>query len=159
MDIMDEEIINLWSKFHQLGLKYIMVGGFATTLHGHIRTTEDVDDWIENSLANRRKLRTALLQLSIGDFEAIETMDFIPGLSTIRLNSGIDLDIMTYPRGFPQEKFESCFYLASIATIKNIPVPFLHINHLIAEKTKVGRDKDKSDVFALEKIKKEQESA
>jgi hypothetical protein len=82
---MDEEIINLWSKFHQLGLKYIMVGGFATTLHGHIRTTEDVDDWIENSLANRRKLRTALLQLSIGDFEAIETMDFIPGLSTIRL--------------------------------------------------------------------------
>ena len=68
MDIMDEEIINLWSKFHQLGLKYIMVEGFATNLHGHIRTTEDVDVWIENSLENRRKLRTALSQLSIGDF-------------------------------------------------------------------------------------------
>jgi hypothetical protein len=110
-------------------------------------------------LANRRKLRTALLQLSIGDFEAIETMDFIPSWSTIRLNSGIELDIMTYLEGFPQEKFESCFFMASIATIRNITVPFLQINHLIAEKTKVGRDKDKIDVFALEKIKKEQEGA
>jgi hypothetical protein len=153
MDIMDEEIINLWAKFHHLGLKYIMVGGFATNLHGHIRTTEDVDVWIENSLGNRIKLRTALSELNIGDFEAIETMDFIPGWSTIRLDSGIELDIMTYLKGFPQEKFESCFSLASIATIKNIPVPFLHINHLISEKTKVGRDKDKLDVLALEKIK------
>jgi hypothetical protein len=30
----------------------------------------------------------------------------------------------------------------------------LHINHLIEEKKKVGREKDKSDVIALEEIKK-----
>jgi hypothetical protein len=30
----------------------------------------------------------------------------------------------------------------------------LHINHLIEEKKKVGREKDKSDVIALEVIKK-----
>jgi hypothetical protein len=154
MDVMDEEVIELWAKFHQMGLKYIMVGGFATNLHGHSRTTEDMDIWIENSLPNRTKLRNALKELNIGDFEAIETMEFIPGWTTIRLNSGIELDIMTYLKGFSQEKFEECFNMASMAIIKNISIPFLHINHLIEEKKKVGREKDKSDVIALEEIKK-----
>lgn len=151
---MDEEVIELWSIFHQMGLKYIMVGGFATNLHGHSRTTEDLDIWIENSLPNRIKLRNALKELNIGDFEAIETIEFIPGWTTIRLNSGIELDIMTYLKGFSQEKFEECFNMASMAIIKNISIPFLHINHLIEEKKKVGREKDKIDVIALEEIKK-----
>ena len=130
------------------------MGGFAINLHGHIRTTEDVDIWIENSLANRKKLRAILKDLNIGDFEAIETMDFIPDWSSIRLNSGIKLDIMTYLKGFPQEKFEECLSMASVATIKETSVPFLHIIHLIEEKKAVGREKDKIDVLALEMIKK-----
>jgi hypothetical protein len=154
MDIMDEEVIALWAKFHQLGLKYIMVGGFATNLHGHVRTTEDIDIWIENSLTNRIRLRTALKELNIGDFESIETIEFIPGWSTIRLNSGIELDVMTFLKGFSEEKFEECYKMASIATIQNISIPFLHINHLIEEKKIVGREKDKSDVVVLEKIQK-----
>jgi hypothetical protein len=154
MDIMDEEVIALWAKFHQLGLKYIMVGGFATNLHGHVRTTEDIDIWIENSLTNRIRLRTALKELNIGDFESIETIEFIPGWSTIRLNSGIELDVMTFLKGFSEEKFEECYKMASIATIQNISIPFLHINHLIEEKKIVGREKDKSDVVVLEKIQR-----
>jgi hypothetical protein len=131
-----------------------MVGGFATNLHGHVRTTEDIDIWIENSLTNRIRLRTALKELNIGDFESIETIEFIPGWSTIRLNSGIELDVMTFLKGFSEEKFEECYKMASIATIQNISIPFLHINHLIEEKKIVGREKDKSDVVVLEKIQK-----
>jgi len=153
MDILDEEILALWKKFHELGLRYIMVGGFATNLHGHQRTTGDVDIWIEDSVENRKKLRKALSELEIGDFDQIERIDFIPGWSTIRLNSGLELDIMTFLKGFDQTSFDSCLTIASTAEIENIPVRFLHINHLIEEKKLLAREKDISDVVALEKIR------
>ena len=43
--------------------------------------------------------------------------------------------------------------MAKIATIENIKIPFLHINHLIANKKAVNRPKDQIDVIELEKIK------
>lgn len=153
MDLLDEEILAIWRKFADLGLRYIMVGGFATNLHGHQRTTGDIDIWIEDSLENRKKLRTALFQLEIGDFEPIERMDFVPGWSTIQLNSGLELDIMTFLKGFDQESFADCYASASIAEIENIPVRFLQINHLIEEKKALAREKDLIDVAALERIR------
>lgn len=153
MDILDEEILALWRTFYKNGLRYIMVGGFATNLHGHQRTTGDIDIWIEDTKQNRIQLRKSLAELEIGDFEAIETMDFIPGWSAIQLTSGLELDIMTFLKGFSRESFPECFQIAPIAEIEQIPVRFLHINQLIEEKKLVNREKDRSDVSALEKIR------
>jgi hypothetical protein len=158
MDILDEEILAIWKKFHETGLEYIMVGGFATNLHGYQRTTGDLDIWIKDSPENRKKLRTALSELGLGDFDAIERMEFIPGWSTIRLFSGLELDIMTYLKGFRQESFDECFRISPIAEIEQVPIRFLHINHLIEEKKKLAREKDLLDVVALEKIKSLQNS-
>ena len=134
MEIYDDEILAIWARFYEKGLRYIMVGGFAINLHGHLRTTGDVDIWIEDTTENRKILRQSLIELEIGDFEAIERIDFIPSWSSIQLNSGIELDVMTYLKAFSQESFDECFALASTAEIENIPVRFLHINHLIKEK-------------------------
>jgi len=82
-------------------------------------------------------------------------MNFISGWLRIRLNFGIGLNIITFLKGFPQDKFETRFLMASIVTIKKIPVPFLHINRLIEKKIKVGKEKDKFDVLALVKNKRE----
>ena len=49
--------------------------------------------------------------------------------------------------------FDECLQMATIAEIKNIKVPFLHINQLIANKKAVNRPKDQLDVIELEKIK------
>ena len=50
--------------------------------------------------------------------------------------------------------FNECLKIAPIFKIEGIEVPILHINHLIANKKKVNRSKDKLDVIELEKIKK-----
>jgi hypothetical protein len=154
MDILDEELLNLWRAFSRNKLRYIMVGGFATNLHGFLRTTGDADIWIENSLPNRISLRKSLSELGVGDFEAIESMDFVPGWSSIHLLSGLELDIMTHLKGFEEEQFDECYQMASKAMILDVEVPFLHINHLIAEKTACNRPKDKIDVKALKAIRK-----
>ncbi len=39
MEILDHDLLNLWEKLNEFKVKYIMVGGFATNLHGFSRTT------------------------------------------------------------------------------------------------------------------------
>ena len=79
MDVMDEELIEFWKKLNDNGVKYMMVGGIAARFHGYNRTTDDLDMWIEDTLENRKKLRTAFIDLGYGDFVSIETTQFVSG--------------------------------------------------------------------------------
>ncbi len=154
MDILDEELLGLWKCLNQCNVKYIMVGGFATTLHGFNRTTEDVDIWLEDTLINRQRMRAAFNCIGYGDVAAIETMQFLPGWTSFHLSNGLELDIMTNMKGLEDLTFTACLELASLAEIEGIQIPFLHINQLIANKKAVNRPKDQIDVVELEKIKK-----
>ena len=155
MDILDEEILNLWNLLHKHHVQYIMVGGFATNLHGFQRTTGDLDIWIKDTLENRKKLRNTLNELGIGDLSSIETTQFLTGWSSINLNSGFELDVMTSLKGFEQSTFDECLKIAPTAYIFDIPVKFLHLNQLIEAKKASARPKDLLDVMELEKLKKD----
>jgi predicted nucleotidyltransferase len=153
MDIYDEELLNFWRCLNTSNVKYIMVGGFATNLHGYSRFTADVDIWIKDTAENRKALRKGLELSENTSFEPVERMEFIPGWSSIYIASGIELDIMTKLKSFEQEKFDDCYKIASIADINGVKVPFLHLNQLIQEKRNVARPKDLEDAEALEKIR------
>ncbi len=152
MDVLDEELIRFWRVFNNNHVKYIMVGGLATRFHGYSRATDDLDIWIEETLENRRNLRKAFAELGYGDFESIETMQFVPGWTSFNA-AGIELDIMTEMKGIENETFTDCLKMASTSDLEGVLVPFLHINHLIANKKAVNRPKDQLDVIQLEKIK------
>ena len=154
MDILDEEILRLWRLLNKHSVLYLMVGGFATALHGFNRTTQDLDLWIKDTPENRKGLRNALKDLEIGDLEGIETTEFIPGYTSILLNSGFELDIMTFLKGFDQLKFDECYQQAPTALIEDIPVKFMHINQLIEAKKSSGKPKDLIDIEELEKIRR-----
>lgn len=151
MDIYDD-VMKVWRTLGENKVRYIMVGGFATYFHGFERNTQDIDIWLEDTLANRKKLRLVLKTLDFGDFPMIETMQFVPGWSSIKYGD-IELDIMTNMKGLEDLTFDDCLTKASIAEIDGIEIPFLHINDLIANKKAVNRLKDRIDVEALEKIK------
>lgn len=155
MDLLDDEILELWKTLHKYDTKYILVGGFATNLHGFNRVTADMDLWIKDNLENRKSLRKVLNELNFGDFEAIETTQFIPGFTSILLKSNFEVDIMTSLKGFEQIKFDDCYALAPTAIIEDIPLKFLHIKHLIEAKKASGRPKDLIDAEELEKILKQ----
>lgn len=160
MDIFDEEIIKFWKALAHNNVNYIMVGGYATNMHGYQRYTGDMDIWLEDSLDNRKKLRAAFLDAEMGDYFMLETIQFVPGWTDFQLNNGLKLDILTSMIGLEKYSFAECLSIASIATIEGVEVPFLHINQLIANKKAVNRPKDQLDVIYLEKIialKKENE--
>jgi len=154
MDTGDEDIIVFWKLLYKYQVEYIMVGGFAAILHGTNRVTEDVDIWIKDTLENRKKFRAVFKEMGFGDYVQFETMQFIPGWTTLYISSGIELDVMTSLKGFEQEKFDYCYDTAYTAMIDEVPVRFLHINQLIEAKKAAGREKDLLDVAELEKIRK-----
>jgi hypothetical protein len=152
MDVLDEDLINFWKELHARQVEYIVVGGFAAILHGASRITQDVDIWIKDTKENRSKFRQVISNLGLGDFKELESMEFIPGWTSIYLFQGLELDIMTYLKAFPQTSFDACFNKASIATIEGIPIRFLHLNQLLEEKKANARPKDLLDIEELEKI-------
>ena len=154
MDIFNEEVLKFWRYLGQNHVRYIMVGGMAVNLHGYQRVTGDMDLFLDDTPVNRKQLRKAFAEYGMGDFQSIETMQFVPGWTQFNLNNGFVLDIMTTMKGLEQYSFEDCLQLASTADIYEVRVPFLHINHLLANKRAVNRPKDQIDVIELERIKK-----
>ena len=154
MDVFDNELLSFWKSLNKNKVKYIMVGGIATNLHGYQRATDDADIWIEDTNSNRKNLRLSFKEYGIGDFDMLERMQFVPGWTYFNLNNGLRLDVMIDVKGLEGLGFDECFKYATMADIDGINVPFLHINHLIASKLAANRPKDQLDVIYLEKIKK-----
>jgi hypothetical protein len=152
MDILDEDLLGLWEKLSENEVQYIMVGGFAAIMHGISRITQDVDIWIKDTPDNRIRLRKTIKELGLGDFESLEKMEFVPGWTSIYLGLGLELDIMTYLKLFPQTSFDDCYQKSYKAIINGISIPFLHINQLMEEKEANSRPKDLLDLEELRKI-------
>ena len=152
MDIFDETFVNFWRVAQKFQLKFIMIGGVATNLHGYYRTTSDIDIWIQDSAENRENLYEVFKEAGLGDLKSLLTIDFIPGWTDFYLENGIRMDIMTSVKGLENCSFDEAFQMVSIADIFDLKIPFLHINQLIISKKAANRSKDQIDVMELEKI-------
>lgn len=153
MDIFDTELLEFWSYLNKHKVKYIMVGGVAINFNGYQRSTEDVDVWLKDTKGNREKFRRAFEEYSGENYYMITTMQIVPGWTYFHLNNGYRLDLITNMKGLEGYSFEQCLKLAGVADIDDVLVPFLHINHLIANKKAVNRPKDQIDIIYLERIK------
>lgn len=149
---MIEEIINIWKIFEVNNVKYITIGGFAVNIYGYSRNTGDLDILIEDSLENRKNLRKAFIEIGIGDFESIETMQFIPGWTDFTLFFGLRLDVMTSIKGLENVPFEELLEKATKVIMGNVAVNFIDYDNLIIAKKATNRLKDKLDLEELNKI-------
>ena len=94
--------------------------------------------WLEDTLENRKNLRSSFSKLGYGDFSSLETMQFVPGWTNFLVGGGIELDIMTTMKGLENISFAESLAMASTADLDGVEV----------------RPKDQVDVIELEKIRK-----
>lgn len=90
--MLDNELLLFWKALNENKVRYIMVGGFATRFHGFNRNTDDLDMWLEDTIENRKNLRTSFLELGYGDFSSLEMMQFVPGWTNFYIGGGIELE-------------------------------------------------------------------
>ena len=130
----------------------MLIGGFAVNFHGHSRYTADLDIWIRDTVGNRKNLGAAFKELYGYEIPGVETMQFIPGWSTISLPSGFPLDILVDMKGLEHLTFDECWQEANKVEVEGVTIAFLHINHLLANKVSAGRPKDLLDIEDLKRI-------
>jgi len=148
---MNEQIVAIWNSFFENKVKYITIGGFAVNIYGYNRSTGDIDIYLEDTIENRINLRKALKSINLGDFETIETMQFIPGWTDFSLNYGLRLDVMTAVKGLEDKTFSSLLEDATIVMIGETPVYFIDYDNLIIAKKASNRPKDLIDIEELAK--------
>lgn len=148
---MNEQIIAIWNSFFENKVKYITIGGFAVNIYGYNRSTGDIDIYLEDTIENRINLRKALKSINLGDFETIETMQFIPGWTDFSLSYGLRLDVMTAVKGLEDKSFSSLLDDATIVMIGETPVYFIDYDNLIIAKKASNRPKDILDIEELRK--------
>ncbi len=152
MDLSNQEVQDFLRSLHTNKVRYLLVGGVATTYYGHVRMTMDLDLWVEDATENKDQLVAALKDADVAGAEHYRNVDMIPGWSSLSIGTiGFEVDLMGYTKAFRKEDFADCYQRASVARVHGIPIPVIHINDLVREKQQLGRFKDLDDVENLQK--------
>lgn len=152
---MNSQIVEIWKYLAENKVKYLTIGDLAVNIYGYYRNEGIIEIYFEDSIENRVKLREAIKQAGIGDFENLNTMQFVPGWTDIALDFNLRLDIMTSVKGLENNSFEQLLEKAYIIEISDIPVYFLDYENLIIAKKAANRPKDLLDIEELEKLNRD----
>jgi hypothetical protein len=160
------ELLRVFSALEQARVRYLVVGGVAVVLHGHLRVTADLDLVVDLEPSNARSAVHALEQIGyrprapvpfaqFADASARQALIDDKGLIVFSLWSptspGTEVDL------FAKEPFAfaETYTRAVRVELEGIIVPVIGLPDLIALKRAAGRSKDLEDAQALTAILEE----
>lgn len=141
-----------FKEFVQLLVKnqveYLVVGGYAVSIHGYPRYTGDLDVWINPTKSNAEKVLTSIHEFGFTSYDLTEK-DFTKEYGIVQLGyPPLRIDIINNLDGV---NFEECFQKKSIIEIDDLPVNFISLEDLIINKKTTARPRDIDDVENLSK--------
>jgi hypothetical protein len=141
-------------------VRYLVVGGVAVVLHGHLRVTADLDLVVQLEPANVRRAITALDGLGFRPRAPVTATDFAD--AEIRESWVRDKGMMVFSLWNPELPgfevdlfvrepfdFDSVYQRAVRVDLETCPVTVISLQDLIELKQAAGRPRDQEDVAAL----------
>lgn len=126
-------------------VRYIIIGGYAVVYHGYVRSTNDIDIWVDISEDNIKNLLNALDEFGFSSLNLKEE-DFAPG-QIIQLGYPPNrIDLITTPAGID---FESCHKSKEQIKIDGITLNIIDFENLIKTKKASNRTRDLADIDEL----------
>ncbi len=153
----------LLKELRDKGTDFVIIGGFAVTLHGYVRTTKDIDIVPHSSEENISRLWDALCALDarpaeFGEF-SVEEMPIpltyeglLEGGNWVLYTSYGRLDLMPYVEDtYGEIPYEELRKNAERVDLEEVgyPIWIASLDHLIAMKEHAGRDIDRIDLTAM----------
>ena len=137
-----KEFLELLSKNN---VRYIIIGGYSVVYHGYVRSTNDIDIWIDIRKDNIKKVIKVLDAFGFSSLKISET-DFSPN-QIIQLGHPPNrIDLIITPAGID---FETCYESKEQIIIDDIVVNIIDLENLIKAKKATGRTRDLADVEEL----------
>ncbi len=127
-------------------VEYLLIGGYAVGIHGHIRATNDLDIWINRSTENAARVRLAVQEFGFPASSLTPELFLTPN-NIVRLGlPPIRIEILTTISGV---EFKTCYADRQMFQIDDIAVPVISLTHLRQNKAASGRAKDLADLESL----------
>lgn len=137
---------DVFKSFQQHDVRYVVIGGIASILHGVPRATFDLDILIEATLENAHGLLEALLDAGLGTASLTTAEDVLANEITI-FRDRVRLDVQTCTPGI---SFADAWRRRKTVAYQGQEFFILSKKDLIASKRAAGRDVDLEDVRLLE---------
>jgi hypothetical protein len=133
-------------SFNSNGVEYLLIGGYAVGIHGHIRATNDLDVWVNINPENAARIERALREFGFAAAGLTSGL-FLNRNNVIRMGvPPIRIEILTSVSGI---EFESCYIEKELIRIEEIVVPVISLARLRQNKAASGRAKDLADLENL----------
>jgi hypothetical protein len=141
------EFLELLEKYE---VEYMLVGGYAVIIHGFVRSTGDMDLWIDKTIDNYQKLKKVYFDFGAPIFAFEEFNDTKFDVWGIGIEP-YKIEILTKVDGLNfQESFEKKNHFKT----EKLKIPYINFDDLIKNKKASGRYKDLADIEQLKRIKK-----
>jgi len=140
------DFLDFLSACNDHHVEYMVIGGQAVILYGYVRTTKDMDIWINPTVDNAARVYNA-----IAAFGTL-TSDTEPSWFA---QKGNFFAIGNYPQRvellttIPGVEFDECYRRRVEIDVDGLSVSFIHLDDLIRNKSAVGRPEDLADVAVL----------
>jgi len=161
--VAEREIERVLVALSGAGARYLVVGGVAVVLHGHMRMTRDLDLVVDLDPENLRRVLEVLQGLEYRPRAPVELFDFLDparrqswieqegmrvfSLWSTRLRT-TEVDIFAEP---PFD-FEEAAARAARVVVGGETVPVVSLEDLLALKLRAGRRVDLDDIEALRRL-------
>lgn len=127
-------------------VRYLIVGGYAVTIHGYPRFTNDIDIWLDREESNAQKVIEVLKGFGF-DALNIGVHDILIPDRIIQLGYPPNrIDLLT---GIDGVTFKECYSKKHIVAIDNLEVDFIGLSDLLKNKRTSARHKDLDDIQNL----------
>jgi hypothetical protein len=150
-NIFNDDFLDFLQACNDNKVEYLLVGGYAVILHGYIRSTADMDIWVNKTVENYTRLKLAYKNFGSPIFPEADFLGDkydVWGIGT----EPSRIEIMSEVKGI---EFDECIKECKRLAVKNFEVPYIHLKHLLLAKEAAGRFKDKADIEELTKRKKD----
>jgi len=159
---------SLFGSLNDTGVRYVVVGGVATVLHGYARFTADVDLIIDLEPACARILVAALVQLGFVPRAPVDALDFADSATRQRWIDEKGMQVFSMvDRHNPMRvvdlfvdhpiDFEGLWTRARTIALETTSVRVASIPDLIQLKRLAGRPQDLQDIEELERLRQRSE--
>lgn len=127
-------------------VEYLLIGGYAVGIYGHIRATNDLDIWVRVSPENAARTERALREFGFAGAGLTASLFLAPN-NVVRMGvPPIRIEILTSISGV---EFESCYAEREMIRIEDLVVPTISLARLRENKAASGRAKDLADLESL----------
>ena len=128
-------------------VRYLVVGGYAVTFHGHPRYTKDIDIWLWLEPTNAARIVQMLDDFGFGSL-GLSAEDFLEPNQVIQLGYPPSrIDLTTSLTGVD---FETCYPERLTIDIDGVELSVIDLENLKKNKRATGRLQDLADVEALD---------